>query len=50
MCRGFSVAMTSRAAFHTSASTQPPPMVPSIDPSSRTSSFALSKLGMEPRT
>src|ERR1035441_9624247 len=47
---GFSVWMTSRAAFQTSASTQPPPMVPVMDPSSRTRSLALSQLGMEPRT
>ena len=34
-----SVSMTSRAAVHTSASTQPPPTVPIMEPSSRTSSF-----------
>jgi hypothetical protein len=34
--------MTSRAAFQTSASTQPPPMVPVMEPSSRTSSLAVS--------
>src|SRR6185312_5627551 len=42
--------MTSRAAFHTSASTQPPPTVPINEPSSRTRILALSKLGMEPFT
>ena len=35
-------ARMTRAAFQTSASTHPPPMVPSMEPSSRTSSFALS--------
>jgi hypothetical protein len=40
--RGLPVSMTSRAAFQTSASTQPPPMVPIMEPSSRTSSLALS--------
>ncbi len=49
-CFGFSVSITSRAAFQTSASTHPPPIVPSIDPSSRTSIFALSKLGIDPFT
>ncbi len=39
-----------RAAFHTSASTQPPPIVPAMEPSSRTSSFADSKPGLEPLT
>ena len=33
--------MTSRAACQTSASTQPPPIVPTIEPSSRTSIFAV---------
>ncbi len=47
--RGFSWAMTSRAACQTSASTQPPPMVPAMEPSSRTSILALWKEGMEPR-
>ena len=48
--RGFSSWITWRAAAHTSASTQPPPTVPTIEPSSRTKSFADSKLGIEPRT
>src|SRR5665213_2641010 len=48
--RGFSVSMTSRAAFQTSASTQPPPTVPMKEPSSRTRILALSKLGIEPFT
>ena len=39
--RGFSWAMTSRAACQTSASTQPPPMVPAMEPSSRISILAL---------
>ena len=47
--RGFSSAMTSRAACQTSASTQPPPMVPAMEPSSRTSILALWNEGMEPR-
>src|ERR1700693_4023720 len=42
--------MTSRAAFQTSASTQPPPTVPMNEPSSRTRILALSKLGIEPFT
>ena len=46
--RGFSCSMTSRAACQTSASTQPPPMVPTIEPSSRTSIFAVSNEGIEP--
>ena len=41
--------ITSRAACHTSASTQPPPMVPAMEPSSRTSIFALWNEGIEPR-
>src|SRR5579872_1942437 len=48
--RGFSFSITSRAACQTSASTQPPPMVPAIEPSSRTSIFAVSNEGIEPRT
>jgi hypothetical protein len=47
---GFSDSMTSRAAFHTSASTHPPPTVPIIEPSSRTSILALSNDGIEPLT
>jgi hypothetical protein len=39
--RGCSFSITSRAAFQTSASTQPPPMVPIMEPSSRTSSLQL---------
>ena len=39
--RGFSDSMTSRAACQTSASTHPPPMVPTMEPSSRTSIFAV---------
>ena len=38
------------AACQTSASTQPPPMVPTMEPSSRTSILAVSNEGMEPRT
>ena len=40
--------ITSFAAAHTSASTHPPPMVPAMEPSSRTSIRELSKLGIEP--
>src|SRR5271165_6380196 len=40
--RGASFCITSFAAAHTSASTQPPPMVPAIEPSSRTSMRELS--------
>src|SRR5271154_2315664 len=38
------------AACHTSASTHPPPTVPTIDPSSRTSIFAVLNDGTDPRT
>src|SRR3954469_5702073 len=48
--RGFSCCITSRAACHTSASTHPPPMVPTMEPSSRTSIFAVLKEGIDPRT
>ena len=46
---GFSASITWRAAFQTSFSTQPPPTVPKVDPSSRTRILAVSKLGTEPR-
>ena len=46
---GLFLAMTSRAACQTSASTQPPPMVPAMEPSSRMSILALWNEGMEPR-
>ena len=46
--RGFSCSITSRAACQTSASTQPPPMVPQIEPSSRTSILAVLNEGIEP--
>ncbi len=45
---GRSVAITSRASAHTSASVQPPPMVPTVVPSLRTSIFADSLPGVEP--
>src|SRR5215469_15453169 len=47
--RGFSSSITSRAACHTSASTQPPPIVPLMLPSSSTSILAEANEGIDPR-
>src|SRR2546427_5605016 len=45
---GLSRRMTAAASRQTSASTQPPPMLPSWEPSSKTSILAASRRGVEP--